>query len=1151
MTYAKGLALATIFLLVNTISLAIAEPIVTCPPLGGLPRVDQFSQVLNAVEGESISCALTYHRGKIRPESLWLHAKSPFSVELQSDITQSAINEVCNCTPSQFETRKREDGIAAEKYKDSSLNKAVESVYLQSYKTKLFDTINKLFAFEAYMKLTPTPSRALMAYGASCNIEKMKENLNSIRQKSGCSQDLFDSRINEIFGTKSLDEAFEKINKTFTGLMENKEGDIVQCLDYGSYLLRYNLENAPVFRDNSLLKTSATRSDVDHKEIIKFYLNNMNQDTSFMNVDVQTLFRDITLNSGGVYEHAMTRLDEDKREEFIYHEMRGHVNVLAQERSERFKPFEVRENAPIFDVILRDEERVKKLDENFIQPFCKEHGCSSDNFFDQLERFISTMSYTDPTVIARALYNEENLRAFGEDVKESCEIFNPKKNNEVSEANEDDLLLGASPSPAINESPIEDLLCSQNLEKPSSTTMRTRVVPVLNKIDNGNRYVFDALIDDAKERSCQRTSEGNFSLNNTESKLEKILGTRNQTVGYLERVFDQEKLEPGTVEYEMNPFTDNSFEQQSERECWANSYRDQHANGLIDDEMMAMYDSEVGEATTARVGKISESMLFERARERIRERVVQTEPQVTPTDTTCSEGQSGCNDLVATTTPPPEPVITDEDIAREAEALRVAEADSSIVDYALNARPEEVEEMERFYDRVATGDVPPTADIPFVRRNRPDIQPFDRGDIIIEDPRRTLPSEDLVQVPFIPEEPQPSPDTPPETREPQRPYIDFGTNGENSRAGLDNRIDTTVSTDVTDSRSETRITTRTKDGIADDGTIDKIDNEISDRSRSIRELQDRISELNRGLNNPTPDSSDGGDGSISDAIRDLSREKDSLKDQINQTKQAIDVANRVNRQSGGGSNLNTARNTNPSGIRNDWGVQAPQPEGGTDRVTETSSNTETESDSTMENGEIGEEDSSKIAQGGGSAGVSDASAEGSSGGGGVASADGGTGGGGKSKKGRRPASDGEEESEDEDKDKVISYTEEFVIPHIYLAGAFEGSLKDMIFSLGLFGKRFVTLEELEDENYIVRVYDINLDLGAQGLNEDFYAKYRSDLLKKLDEHFNEKNINELLNIADTVVLVEEYEIDKSEVEIFKSKLMSKEEVYSRLQRYLK
>lgn len=1126
---------------------------VSCPPSKNVSFSD-LENILKGLNGLSGYCAFDFHRGETRDSSSLFKERAKdgsgsIYIDVADDISPDVIKRVCECPTPKFNGGNSRDEQKIQAYKDQLLQKSISEVYLDGLRSKLFESLHNSFSLQAYMELAPSRDRSLSAKTFNCSYSSFKESFKNIRNSAGCSSDLFDQRAEFLLGTTSIDEAFDNLTKKFDGLNNkftlNQEN---QCLSYEAYLKDAALRNPPNI-EVGLSKLGEIGKSSEYLAVQLLVKATAERDVNLLNIDMETIYRDVTFENPSKwinYKNLSSNQKDDEMRNFLFDSNRQVLDDFRNSSSLYLATY----NAPIYKVILGDPKLMEEIDRQFLMPFCELNNCASENFLTRLNEFVK--GEEDKTKVASALFSKRNLDAFVSGLSSDCDLFNPRESD-------------------FSVSQFKNIMCNDSLPLPSASTTRGKLFKKLSSNDPDSFLGFEKIVEDAQSRLCFKDKNGNWRLNNKENEIEKALDLKNQVPGYLENLYEGKSLEMDSVSVRdslrMGP---DSFEEANRIAC--------------QERAMNLAFTEMGvENSSSSFGAI-EDLTSEMRKERAIE-------------IACRNNETKNEEGVCI-------APSDEVLATLVDDLTKEEENLGIVDYMQTATPEEVAAQAQYVADVESGKVSADEPPPFKPRTRQPIIAPDAN--LSQQIASRLPSaEDLTaDVPLI------SQFTGQEDNSLSTDEDDNRRIGQPKEPAKDKPLiiptvppvstPTHIANLEDNSRSageEVRVTTKTdSESISTKKTTSKVTSSGEDKNDSIRQLERQLAGMEQEYESLTRKKASAQQRAerkklIADLESNLNSEFKQLQNlggEIQREKRRTrDAYNARSSQ-----DFETSTVTGSNGFYNAMNESMSQssPQGDMffgegdpfdsridnlgNRVDDLNSKLDEEKDSvaSIENSGSGGKGSER-STGGGGVGSTGATGGGVAGASGTSSnsdsadnvnsteeaekstdedgkiakldeAD-------KLSKGRLPASEGEKKEDELSKisdEEVGSYEEDTVFPHFFILNIVNENIPMAVHALNLYGKTFFTIEEIENDEFIIRKYDLDLNLGKDGLNEDFYNHYRTKLLKKVLLYKRKKLVNPLLEIANLSILSDEYIATKEEAMPFLRKLLERTELLERVEK---
>lgn len=1134
---------------------------------------------------------------------------------LPETINLKELSRVCSCNTEILSAGPRmkgnEDYSSGDKnpvdqYKKRVFDKALEKTYLDAYRTKVFNTIQKAFAFEAYLKLTPSNNKSFSAYVSRCSLSKLEEKLKRLSSGQNCNSSVFKKRFETLFSETSVEKAIEKI-RGVSNEMRAPSDSKDSCLPFSSYLSQYALFNTPILEYP--LENQSQGSKEEYKYISSNYKNLKDGTLVYSNSSPELAFRDAFLEQPEGWGHY-SQVPRSEQPHFLKRALGYQLDNFQQLNmiSSNYSKFEG--NAPIYNYILSNPERMKELDDKFIRSFCHMVGCEGLSFTQRLAKFVKEDTSFR---VARALFSEKNMIVFGEDLQADCKAIIGYEDQVID--NRGDLF---SEPPSLSSPSLDTLLCSEELPMPSLNTLRGKLMANISSMDHKTTLGFDAIVDYAKSGLCQKEGDG-YSLKTATNKIEDDFSVVNSLPSYLEHRFLHGDAEAkDTLELSSKILRDeDSYLAENQKECAAlkeqqlasvpmppdsvNTDRNRPTSEVSGDEHplpVIEYKPEDANfvATLPTVINVPESQYTEERTAQI-SRSHEGEPvPIDEIDSSFAMQEDGptMEFLPIHGTTGQRVAQVEESMARmraeadlcsvssedkcspsqtEVDSIVVAERENGgnggVTDYFINSTPEDVSAQERYLASLdmngsATKDYPP-----FVRKRRtirlPDESRSEDEIIRIAQPA-LIPPADIDEVEesdgafasLIPtsSSKRTISEAQDDSKDSSRPNTATG------RSIASIREDSTISQSFSDQKHTPENITEVReqklaaelDRHRDDYNKlanskpskkeDELSNTLAELKSKLRSEFKRVKSLNDQLR------------SAGDALESSNRQKIAHAEKLTND-DSLANANVTGNQSNFASENRGQRSTsNSSNSVNPFSSNLNSYNGRTqaqrDRIKELESlkhdlidekveqmiaNTKAENTSGLGGGKSSSKDGNS-AKGGnslaskfGTTSKGGASAHGSKKGGRI--------------DGRSPASIVDEVGGITDAE-AGSYVEDRVIPHFFITQILNGDIRKVVHSLGLYGKTFFTIEQIDDDFYMVRKYVVDYDLGTEGLNEEFYERFRISLLKKVKKFIADKNVNELLEVADHVILADEQTMTEEEAGPFLANLIDREEMIERV-----
>lgn len=1101
---------------------------------------DVITDIFHSLENPATSCAVEFHTGLKRFESpQGPMAFLPVSgVDMLDGFTRGwnfvnwsntrsmddIQNSVCNCANSTFNPP-REEARQRERLKKDLLKESVEEIYLETLRSRILESMNQMIALESYASMRQPRAVGVSAFVERCEATSVVDSLFILREKEGCNRDVFDSRMNKMFGTSERSELLETLSSAVERAFRESEGATCGA-SYSSFYERELLSGPDYIPDSSMPFRPQQNEDIGARPSLSalarngYELYDLAEQSEYYRVSsIYDARRSEELGVFGFNTEMMASriantLGRAGGIDFSQHEVRNvsatlrppesilvvpsdHENFLKEllgrnaltnfsEKVEReVATARMIANSPIYSILFSNPNLMESLDNDFLWPFCRENDCENSTYFN--ERLKTFIENADSDLITRAILTDEALIEFAEDANGKCERLTSvgQASNENEERGSRSGRGGTNASSFFND-PIAKMLCQDDLEYPSANIMRKDVLSkMLEKEDP--EIAYEAVIDDAKDRLCiahERNGYQYFVMNDEPNEIEEFLEINTRYPSYLERTFLNSEMGEGESMSLIfkNAIYENSYESYVEEQC---SHRGRRLTALPSS------DSGIESFSVAQLDSPSSGP-------RSPHRDYEPSDDTTPTDL--------------------QPSLSGDDEERSPSARSASEEDDVLSRVVL--RPEGVD-----FDREAYNDA--VADYQESVRE---------GRIALDEPPPHF--SDFMTHPETPEMMDVSSrivtELPDESDSSGGSEEDNERDNENEGISDSNREGdqdfTSISMNEAFSASDFGFTASSGSSMGENSNDSIHINESSRAERSSSDRNETVQKVDEFY-----DSEQGDGRSYEERMNEIGRRMDEVRRNL---ARQIDYENmrkgnlqremaRRNRQA---SNNRQSRNIASGGGSGHGGGSWGRPNGQAAEGVATGGGEEEQRIDESSIGSQGDGDnysgvSDKITNSGGSGG---------SGGGGLGGvgASGGI--------GSEWMADGLRVDED-----VLPYMESKIIPHQLIDAVFDGSVGRMVDNLGLHGMRFYTLDESEEgESFILREYDYYSE-EADPDDEEYRMAVLSNIARKrLQQSFEDLSI-----IAHRVRLVSEKELEFNDARVFISSIMARDEIIARIDRY--
>lgn len=1167
---------------------AAEEGLVACQEdrEASVPRrvIQQISDLVKSINSDVVACGSQYHTGfdmVFNPQDVRANSERRQGFNHSGTMSKLiAAKVVCECNPGQFELSRREKA-----HKRNELQRikkeAIETTYITSLRTKLFNQVNRAFALNAYSRARKPAARGVISFMSECRAQPMIKNLFKFREAPGCNSKVFDKRVKKLFGSQDKDKIYEKFEKMAKGIKEKGSGGNLCSPQYEEFFIE-NLRKGlpPLNKDigaigdpSSQSMTSLYRVPEDHfyGALKAEYEEEKEDETGIdgMNIKVLSKYLQIekegraavgsligyeenaddrvvretssTSSSAGIQSMRSTRANEELRK----HMSKGAVEEMAKKTLHRTSISRAISNSPVFDTILSNERLMRKIDEERIKEYCLGKDCAGKDFFIRFNHFLKNAKWQD---VLNTVFNQEVLIEMAKEANAKCEDF--------TGSNEDVLSNQSSLGGELEEgegSPIKNLLCEENLPEPGPDAMRTVVLGnMIEEAGGDESLAYEALVEDAKERHCRRVEklnrEDGYTIAGEETDLENFLNVKGRYPSYPERVFmeeDYERANPHQQPFFHGSAYKDSFESLGHKACPDSSTIFRAISSTP-----SLPRSDDRPSSQEPSPQIQDNTFFAPGAD--------DGPAVIPDDENLSQGQSDSDQVndepedTYTITPANPDDLTDTVNFMFANPnLNVDSGGSDDVDNSNSPDPgasgpdsfDEYEDILRTHrERISSGEIGIEVPPQLPGRSVPSVP----GPRLVEpEPPGQFEQEPDQQEPIVGDNDQGGSGNE-EKRERQRgnneqtplpssdPFLSLSNGGGNYSQSSSSSSSSSTTTTRRSSSSQTEYNFRPDNEIDLDDFEEEMLGETPRSEAARRELDRRRERLKR-----------------------LERIKDELEERVARRKRERDNA-RSSRSSTSSSQSNVARdNSTPSSYR------GPSAQGETTGATGGFADQRPTADviNGMEEGQVADEasqaqgqeklsDEEKAKQAKvDSEGVPGQGGGGSSGGGRAPASTGGGGGAGGflGGGGSGPAKSLGFKGTTSDDGKELPFVEKKVIPHQFLSSLFENDLPELVQGLDLIGKRFYTIEPLADGTYLLREFDLS-DEDKDILEKLEDETYRADLLEEIERLKNGRDIGQLQNYSKRTKEVHREVIEEKDYMEIKEDVMETQELLRRVEK---